>query len=207
MNIYSDWEKKSEQLEPCGFRTLFFWTLFRKFTQNVSWRQPGFPSPPHRTQRFPALTGAHSALSSGTNLPLSPRAFLRKQCSAKPRNEEAQNPKQESSAFHGVVARGLRASGGTPRRITSPREWGPIGDVSKRERNQTGYSSFNSTERNFTILTKFEQELVMSTQKPKQLKKMKQSLTSRLRRRWYVKGSVKIMAYHMAQLWIIFIKS
>lgn len=93
------------------------------------------------------------------------------------------------------------------RRITSPREWGPIGDVSKRERNQTGYSSFNSTERNFTILTKFEQELVMSTQKPKQLKKMKQSLTSRLRRRWYMKGSVKIMAYHMAQLWIIFIKS
>lgn len=58
---------------------------------------------------------------------------------------------------------------------------------------------FNSLERNFTILSKFEQELIMSTQKTKQLKKMKQLLTPRDGKR-YKKGNIKMMAYYKAQL-------
>lgn len=57
----------------------------------------------------------------------------------------------------------------------------------------------NSLERNFTILSKFEQELIMSTQKPKQLKKMKQLLTPGDGKR-DKKGNIKMMAYYKAQL-------
>lgn len=63
---------------------------------------------------------------------------------------------------------------------------------------------FNSLERNFTILSKFEQELIMSTQKTKQLKKMKQLLTPGDGKR-DKKGSIKMMAYYKAQLWVIFV--
>lgn len=80
-------------------------------------------------------------------------------------------------------------------------------DFSKKEKIMFFSMMFNSIERNFIILSKFEQELIMSTQKNKQLQKIKQYTNYRGQKKVYKKGSVKIIVYHKAQLRIIFAQS
>lgn len=122
---------------------------------------------------------------------------------------------REGTRRHGIQETGIQYnsqgdSGELPgskgaERITSPRKRGVEGvsrDVSKTEKIKVAfYLMFNSIERNFTILSKFEQEWIMSTQTTKQLKKMKQLLTPGDRKR-YKKGSIQMMVYYKAQLWI-----